>query len=149
MTTKNQAYLKRKLRDISFKRDAYSNAKKRYKVDSATFECPQCGVYCYEGKSEKNLTKLKEKYKLKTIIWEKIDMDHIEPVDIPELDEYDPYLWNFFKRLMCPEDGYQALCKTCHKKKSKKETDIRSERKRNSRGTARTTPKSKGRKKDS
>jgi hypothetical protein len=132
---------------LSIQRKEYSNAKKRYKVDTATYECAECGIYCYEGKSEKNLTALEEKYKMKTIVWEKVHMDHIDPVDDPITGFQD---WNiFFSNLFCDEDKLQALCKECHNLKTKKETDIRSERKRNSRGTTRTPAKSKRRKKDS
>lgn len=53
-------------------------------------------------------------------------MDHIEPV-VPESgwDSWDGYI----ERLFCNEDGYQVICKSCHKKKTASENFHRSKKK--------------------
>jgi len=54
--------------------------------------------------------------------------DHIEPVVDPRLGFVD---WNtFIDRLFIELDGFQALCKDCHQKKTNKEKDIAKQRKR-------------------
>lgn len=54
--------------------------------------------------------------------------DHIEPV-IPLKHNWEGWLgydWNqVLPRLWCEQEGYQAICKTCHKAKSKEENQQR------------------------
>lgn len=55
-----------------------------------------------------------------------VEVDHIEPVVDPSVGFVD---WNtFIARLFSPKENYQVLCKTCHKKKSKKEKQHASNR---------------------
>ena len=50
-------------------------------------------------------------------------MDHIDPVVDPKFGFID---YNtFIDRLFLNQDGYQTLCKVCHKKKSKEENSRR------------------------
>lgn len=53
----------------------------------------------------------------------KVFIDHIDPVvDVVKgFQGYD----EFIKRLFCPIENLQALCKSCHNKKSKAENAIR------------------------
>lgn len=47
-----------------------------------------------------------------------IEVDHIEPVVGPEgFTTWDEYI----KRMFVGKEGFQVLCKTCHKKKTLKE----------------------------
>lgn len=60
-----------------------------------------------------------------------VQMDHIEPVVDPHVGFIS---WDIKIERMYPEiDGYQALCPECHAKKTKRERDITTERKRNER----------------
>jgi hypothetical protein len=48
--------------------------------------------------------------------------DHIDPViPLTGFDSWDGVI----KRLYCEADGFQALCKACHKVKTKEEADER------------------------
>ena len=48
-----------------------------------------------------------------------MEVDHIEPIVNPKVGFVD---WNtFVTRLFCDADNLQAICKPCHKIKSKKE----------------------------
>ena len=97
--------------------------KERCKVDKAVYECSKCGLYCYEGKSEKNFTAMKAKYPKKKFSMEYLQMDHIIPVIATDSKAHD---WNvYFERLFCGEDNYRGLCKDCHGKKTKQENKIR------------------------
>lgn len=50
-----------------------------------------------------------------------IEVDHIEPIVDPKIGFVD---WNsFIERLYCPASNLQALCKSCHKIKTKKENE--------------------------
>jgi ribosomal protein L44E len=52
-----------------------------------------------------------------------IQIDHIEAVVLPEEGFVS---WDkFISRLFCSKDNLQALCVTCHKKKTKEETERR------------------------
>jgi ribosomal protein L44E len=52
-----------------------------------------------------------------------IQIDHIEAVVIPEEGFVS---WDkFISRLFCSKENLQALCVTCHKKKTKEETERR------------------------
>ena len=48
--------------------------------------------------------------------FEKIEIDHVVPVG--SLDNWSSYI----SRLFVPVDGLQALCRTCHQKKTNKES---------------------------
>lgn len=48
-----------------------------------------------------------------------IQVDHIKPVVDPKVGFKD---WNtYIKRMFCSEKNLQAVCKPCHKEKTKKE----------------------------
>lgn len=52
----------------------------------------------------------------------KPDMDHIDPVGVEPDYPYDIMeLLHYIKRLLAPYDGWQCICKPCHKKKTAKE----------------------------
>ena len=111
------------LRKLTWSWKPYNVVKNKAKVDKATYKCVKCEKYCYTGKSEKSLTELKVKYKMKTVVMDAIFIDHINPVIDPELgfENWD----TFVERLFCPEDNLQPLCRVCHDKKSKKENKVR------------------------
>jgi len=111
--------IKNAIRRLSWSWEPYTKVKNAAKVDKALHECCLCFKYCYGGKSEKNLTILKEKYKLKEVAMEKIYIDHIDPVESVEDGYVD--LNTFAERLFCGEENLQPLCKTCHDAKSKEE----------------------------
>ena len=51
-----------------------------------------------------------------------IKIDHINPViPVEGFKNWDEVV----ERLFCEEDGFQAICKTCHDEKTKKENDQR------------------------
>lgn len=109
------------LRKLTWSWEPYRLKKESAKVDSATYQCEKCGKYCYTGKSHTNFLQLQQKYD--NIVMEGIDIDHIEPVIDPNVGFID---WNtYMDRLFCEEDGLQALCKDCHKIKTKEENNIR------------------------
>jgi 5-methylcytosine-specific restriction endonuclease McrA len=57
-----------------------------------------------------------------------LQMDHIEPIVDPNVGFVS---WDLYVERMFPEeDGYQALCKPCHKQKTADERKISTERKR-------------------
>lgn len=115
--------VKTALRRLSWSWKPYNRTKDAAKVDKATFECAICGKYCYTGKSEKSLTDLKEKYKIKIVEMESVCVDHIDPVEDPikGWQGWDSYI----ERLYCEEDNLQICCVKCHKEKSKEEQSIR------------------------
>lgn len=48
-----------------------------------------------------------------------MEVDHIRPIIDPKVGFVD---WNtFVENLFCTSDNLQAICKTCHKKKTKEE----------------------------
>lgn len=89
----------------------------------ATFECENCGVWCYTGKSKDSLEKLKEEHTGVNIIMERIDIDHKKPV----LDVKTGFTdWNdLINGMFCGEDNLWAICKPCHDEKTKKEREER------------------------
>lgn len=57
-----------------------------------------------------------------------IEVDHIIPVINPETGFIS---WDeTIDRMFCEKDGFQILCKDCHKKKTNKEREINGKRKR-------------------
>jgi len=130
--------IKRAVRRITWSWEAYKKIKKQAQVDKATFECRSCKCFCYSGKSDKNYLELVEKYKDKDIKRCSIYIDHIDPVEHPEKD------WegwdNYMERLFCSIKNLQPLCKPCHDEKTKKETDMRTEyRKEKKNGSVKTS----------
>lgn len=111
--------IKKHLRRLSYQRKEYTEAKNRAKIDKATFECenPDCQQILYDGKSEKSFEKLKEIYP--DIIMEKPELDHIDEV-VNEKEGWQG--WDvYIERLFCGPENLRVLCKSCHKKVSKKE----------------------------
>lgn len=111
------------LRKLTWSWKPYNNVKNAAKVDAACFECSSCGKYCYDGKSERNLKKLQDKYPNKNVQKETIYIDHIDPVIPLEHWNWD---WNdYISRIFCSEENLQPLCKECHNEKSNIEKEIR------------------------
>jgi ribosomal protein L44E len=82
----------------------------------------------YVGKKENKKTKRKVMHYRCCICKEEfpstfIEVDHKDPVVDPAVGFVD---WNtFVSRLYCPKDNLQAICKTCHTKKTKEERDAK------------------------
>lgn len=103
--------------------DNRKNAKKKAKIAPATYECPYCKIWMYEGKSEKNLNKLIKENPKKIIKKGKIQIDHVDPVI-----KLESWTWNwddYITRLFCDINNLSATCRSCHAKKTKKENNIR------------------------
>jgi hypothetical protein len=107
------------VRKISRWSPARQSVKNACKIDKALFQCPKCGVLCYEGKSQVTFINYKELYAPAEVRQEYLDVDHISPaVPISGWDSWD----NFMERLFCGEDNLQALCSgKCHKEKTSSE----------------------------
>jgi 5-methylcytosine-specific restriction endonuclease McrA len=113
------------LRRLSYSwppRKAVSDKAKRA---PATFECEDCGIWCYTGKSKTNLAKLKKKFPKENIVMERFDIDHIIPVISIKNGFTD---WNeLVEGMFCGEENLWGICKVCHQVKTKKETQERKE----------------------
>lgn len=111
------------LRKASYSIKARGDAKRRTKIDKAVYQCESCGVKMYDGESVKNFQALQEKYP--DIIQQKIELDHVIPVIDPQVGFVD---WNQFIERLWIEDpnGWQCLCRECHKKKTDDENKGRS-----------------------
>lgn len=91
------------------------NVKKQSQVAPALHRCSKCGSLNYEGESEKNFQKYVTDYPNDIVNFDGIEMDHIQPVvQVSGWTTWD----DFFKSLFCDEDGYRALCHSCHHAKS-------------------------------
>lgn len=116
--------VKNALRRIHMHCKYRNKAKQRCKVDKATYACEECGIYLYEGSSEKNYLELVDKYiDSVEVIRGKIEMDHKTPVVQPKagfanFDDYIHSLW-------VDDTGYTGLCSECHAKKTAKENKQR------------------------
>lgn len=114
------------LRKLSYSWPPRKAVQDRAKRAPATFECENCGVWCYTGKSETKLGELKVTYKDKDIRMLRLDIDHRKPIISVEHGFTD---WNdLINGMFCGEDNLWAICKDCHDKKTSKE---REERKQN------------------
>lgn len=112
------------LRQLFLYTDVRKNTLKRAKVNKGIFQCEICKQLVYDGKSDKVFKKHKEQ--LPGIIQEHLVVDHIDPV-VPTI-EFTSKDWSWdiiISRLFCYEDGLQAICKKCHKKKTDEENKIR------------------------
>lgn len=124
MDAKFKARIMKALRRLHHTWSPRNQAKAKAKVDAALYMC-QCGckVLCYEGTSEKNFLELCEKYKGQTILREKGDIDHIDPVMKIDAKRFS---WDtVINRMFTEVDNYQYLAKPCHKVKSKAENQLR------------------------
>lgn len=111
------------LRKLTWSWKPYNNVKNASKVDAACFECSNCGKYCYDGKSKKNLQKIIDKYPDKVVEQQTIYIDHVDPIVPLEHWSWD---WNdYINRMFCSEENLQPLCKSCHDAKSAQEKEIR------------------------
>jgi 5-methylcytosine-specific restriction endonuclease McrA len=111
------------LRDISYKRPEYKEAKDKMRIDVGTYRCEICQCLMYEGTSDKRFNEFRLKYsELKR---QKPQLDHKDPVvDISKgWEGFDLYI----ERLFCDTEGLQVLCKECHDIKSAKEAGDRAE----------------------
>lgn len=124
MDVKTKGKVINALRRVSWHYAPRNERKKRQKRDKALFECELCSKYCYEGKSQKGFTELKNKYPNKLVEMEKVQADHVSPV-IPIVKGWE-WSWDtFMNNLFCDIDGYQILCSQCHSIKSKTENEQR------------------------
>jgi hypothetical protein len=121
MDAKTKNKIINSLRRLSFAHSPRNEAKNLYKIDKATFQCEHCGIYCYEGKSDKNFQELQEKYG-NQIIRGKVHLDHEPPVvPVEGWDNWDGYL----ERMFCDATGFQCLCEDCDEKKTTVEKALR------------------------
>lgn len=99
-----QAKLISELRRISYRWEPRKRVMRDARVARGDYECKICGP----GQT----------YKRK-----EFDMDHVLPV----VDPNDGFIdWNtFIERLFCGDDGFQILCKACHKIKTQNENTQR------------------------
>lgn len=97
-------------------------AKKKRKVEKATFVCDKCGHWIYEGKSRLTFEMLKAKYPQHTVRMVRYDIDHISPV-VPVEKTGQSISWDeYYDRMFCEEENFQGLCsEPCHKEKTQKE----------------------------
>jgi 5-methylcytosine-specific restriction endonuclease McrA len=67
----------------------------------------------------------------KEFILKDIQVDHINPVVNPHIgfQDWDTFIYNMF----CERNGFQVLCKSCHKTKTDREKLIAKNRKNNER----------------
>lgn len=98
-------------------------AKAEAKVAPATHECAKCGNWCYEGDSEKNYLKTVAEHPDKTVLFDGIKMDHIDPVVDPL--SADESFDTFFARLFCPKINWRPICEKCHSTKTSGENKLR------------------------
>ncbi len=96
------ATYKRALRDAWHRCPMYWEAYNRAKVSPGVIKCERCG------------TNVNSKL---------MQMDHVQPVCAPGQDPADIALWAF--RLNCPAAGLQALCESCHARKTGSENSKR------------------------
>ena len=85
MDNRFKGRIKTALRRLSWAYTPYKTVKAKAKVDKSTWECTGCGAYVYTGKSEKNFTELCKKYPELEVKQGKVNVDHILPVEDPEL----------------------------------------------------------------
>lgn len=98
-----KTFLMRFLRKASYMWPARNEALRDAKVSWGRYKCAECHEI-YQKKD--------------------IDIDHVNPViDVKGFDSWD----NVIARLFCEREGFQILCKPCHKIKTKDETDLRVE----------------------
>lgn len=115
--------IKSTLRKLSYSWKPQQEVRKEAKRAAATFECAECGYWCYEGKSEANYQKLLADNPDVGIKKESVKEDHIVPIVDVEVGFVD---WNtYIDRMFCPKENYQILCKSCHDVKTKAENQLR------------------------
>lgn len=102
MEQKLKTFLIYHLRFISMKWPPRNEAKKRARIKRGVYKCDGC----------------QEEFKAN-----EIQIDHVKPVIDPVKGFVD--IGTYIKRLFCSVDGFQILCKSCHKNKSKEEDEIR------------------------
>lgn len=98
--SKTRTRIRSALRKISQWSEAVRNTRTKARVKRGLYKCESCGKFC-----------------------KKVDVDHIEAVGPTPGSRVAPegYTWDeFINRLFCGEDNLQALCKQCHKSKTKK-----------------------------
>jgi len=97
-----QEWLQRELRRLHFRHQPRKDALADARVKRGQYKCAHCGHIF--GPKE-------------------IDIDHVEPVVNPAtgFKGWDEYV----NRLFVSKEGYQVLCKECHKQKSKEENETR------------------------
>ena len=100
--TNFKPWLIAQLRRISYRWPPRNEAMKKARVDRGQYKCAKCKKVFHRSL---------------------IQLDHIKPVVDPKTGFT---TWDkFIKRLFCGEDGFQVLCKDCHKKKTEKEDKTR------------------------
>lgn len=135
MNSKQENQIKGKilqaLRKITYTNPDRKNAFDEAKVETATHECTSCGTWCYKGKSKKNFDQLVLDNPDKSCIMEGAVADHVDPVIPIEGFGDKGWCWNTVIDRMqyCGLDGWQILCKSCHKEKTDNENKIRRKKK--------------------
>ncbi len=110
-------FIKNALRSATRKWGPKITIKQKANVKRGFYECAECKkvvpVTVKEGRKRKK----------------NVFVDHIKPIVDPSVGftTWDSFIENMF----CEEDGLQLLCKSCHDEKTKLETAIATERRRN------------------
>jgi hypothetical protein len=138
MDKKFRNRIKVALRRLTWSWEPYKEVKAAAKVDKGTYECGSCGKFCYTGKSESSYAELTEKYPDKCVEMCSIYIDHTDPVE-PLQDDWKG--WDdHINRLFCSADNLSPMCKSCHDIKTKQETEIRKQyRKEKKSGSTKTS----------
>jgi len=98
---------------------------RRAKVSVGKYRCEECGLIVpssIEGEWKSGKKKGKKR-RIKNIV-----ADHISPVIDPSVGFVD---WNVYIDRMFIEEGWQAICKSCHDDKTSEERAIATKRRRN------------------
>lgn len=111
------------LRRLTWSWKPYTNVKQGAKRDSATYECNECGKYCYTGRSETTYNRIVKENPDIEVEKGSIYIDHTVPVIDPDkgFETFDI----FIDRLFCGEDNLNPMCKVCHDKKTDEENKKR------------------------
>ena len=121
---KTQGRIYNALRRLTYSYPPNAEVRRRNKIDKALFCCEECKRYCYEGKSKRNFAVLVTKYPNNTVIMEKCEVDHIDPI-IPIQTGW-KWDWNdIIRRMFCSIKNLKLLCKSCHKGKTSGESTER------------------------
>lgn len=113
------------LRSISRSWGPRLAAKAKNKVGPATFRCESCGIWIYEGKSQKAVQEMLTQ-RNKPVIMDKAHVDHIDAVvPLEGWKDFKDFSTNVIDRIFCEVDNLRILCAPCHAAKTKVETAIR------------------------
>lgn len=108
------------LRRLTYTWAPRNYVKSTCKIDKALHSCMLCDIYCYEGKSDKSFAAYQLQYGVEKVIFERGHMDHINPV-IDPVKGWEGWDTLIEHRMYPETSGWQHLCSTCHKAKTKLE----------------------------